>query len=329
MAISNQIEVPSRGLLNALRGVSRPSLLAFGVAILCCISGVATYFAVSRLGPYDQTSSLVPLLIINLALVLSLGALIAWRLVRLWTERRSGRAGARLNVRLVAMFSLIAVVPAILVAVFAAITINQGIENWFSKHVRDALGSAVTVAKSYERDHENSSVTDAYTSANTSERDPQLFDETGKVRAGYLFAELADLTKDRGLQASYVIDSHGPELGKTKQKSFPELKMPGPADIAQAKKGTIVIDANSNVGVVRALIRMQALNDAYLLVARRVDPKVLAYYQHTVDAVTEYNQLDQSRAQLQLLFAALYAVVSLLILLAAIWLGLWAANRLV
>jgi len=329
MAISNQIEVPSRGLLNALRGVSRPSLLAFGVAILCCISGVATYFAVSRLGPYDQTSSLVPLLIINLALVLSLGALIAWRLVRLWTERRSGRAGARLNVRLVAMFSLIAVVPAILVAVFAAITINQGIENWFSKHVRDALGSAVTVAKSYERDHENSIVTDAYTIANTIERDPQLFDETGKVRAGYLFAELADLTKDRGLQASYVIDSHGNELGKTKQKSFPELKMPGPADIAQAKKGTIVIDANSNVGVVRALIRMQALNDAYLLVARRVDPKVLAYYQHTVDAVTEYNQLDQSRAQLQLLFAALYAVVSLLILLAAIWLGLWAANRLV
>ncbi len=329
MAISNQIEVPSRGLLNVLRGISRPSLLAFGVAILCCISGVATYFAVSRLGPYDQTSSLVPLLIVNLALALSLGALIAWRLVRLWTERRSGRAGARLHVRLVAIFSTIAVVPAILVAVFAAITINQGIENWFSKHVRDALGSAVTVAKSYEHDHENSIVTDAYTIANTIERDPQLFDETGKVRAGYLFAELADLTKDRGLQASYIIDSHGNELGKTKQKTFPELKMPGPSDIAQAKKGTIVIDANSNVGVVRALIRMQALNDAYLLVARRVDPKVLAYYQHTVDAVTEYNQLNQSRAQLQLLFAALYAVVSLLILLAAIWLGLWAANRLV
>ena len=329
MAIINPVEAASRGLAGLLRGVSPPSLLAFAVAILCVISGIATYLTVSSLGPYNQTSNLVPLLIINLALVLSLGALIVWRLVRLWTARKSRRAGARLPVRLVAIFSAIAVIPAILVAVFAVVTINQGVENWFSKHVRDALASAVTVAKSYERDHENSIVTDSYVIANTLERDPQLFDETGKVRAGYLFSKLADLTKDRGLQASYIIDSHGRELGKTKQKAFPELKMPAASDIAQAAKGTIVIDANSNVGVVRALIRMQALNDAYLLVARKVDPKVLAYYQHTVDAVTEYNQLDQNRAQLQLLFAALYAVVSLLILLAAIWLGLWAANRLV
>ena len=59
-----------------------------------------------------------------------------------------------------------------------------------------------------------------------------------------------------------------------------------------------MIDANSKLGVVRALIRMQALNDAYLLVVRTVDPKVLAYYQNTVNAVSEYKRLDDDRAAL-------------------------------
>jgi two-component system nitrogen regulation sensor histidine kinase NtrY len=62
---------------------------------------------------------------------------------------------------------------------------------------------------------------------------------------------------------------------------------------------------------------------------RVVDPKVFAYYRRTREAVGEYNRLDQNRAQVSLVFAALYAVVSLVILLAAIWSGLWAANRLV
>ena len=65
-------------------------------------------------------------MLINLLLVLTLAALIGWRLARLWATRRSGRAGAKLHVRLVAWFAAIAVVPAILVAVFATVTLNVG-----------------------------------------------------------------------------------------------------------------------------------------------------------------------------------------------------------
>ena len=116
------------------------------------------------------------LLLVNLTLVLTLGALIAWRLTRLWAERRSGIAGARLHVRLVAMFAAIAVIPAILVAVFAAVTLNLGVEAWFSTRVKAALGSAVNVAEHYVQDHEQLIVADAYEIANSIEHDPQLFD---------------------------------------------------------------------------------------------------------------------------------------------------------
>ena len=330
MATTSTLERPKGGFLAGLMAASRPSLLAFGVGLLAILSGIVTYAILTGLIPYSPTSAtLVALLLVNLSLVLTLGALIAWRLTRLWAERRSGIAGARLHVRLVAMFAAIAVIPAILVAVFAAVTLNLGVEAWFSTRVKAALGSAVNVAEHYVQDHESMIVADAYEIANSIERDPQLFDASNHVRADVLFTRLAVLTKDRGLQASYILDSKGRVLGSTRQKFVPELKPPSAADLAQAAKGMIVIDANSKIGVVRALIRMQALNDAYLLVLRTVDPQVLGYYQRTVSAVSAYNQLDQNRSEVQLVFAALYGVVSLLILLAAIWLGLWAAKKLV
>ncbi|HWE05729.1 MAG TPA: PAS domain-containing sensor histidine kinase [Rhizomicrobium sp.] len=331
MATSNAIGPLGRaGLWQVIRAVSRPSRLAAGVGLLAVVSGVATYATVRGLVPYHPTSAtLIVLLLLNLSLVLTLGALIVWRLTRLWIDRRSGIAGARLHVRLVMLFSAIAVIPAILVAIFAVVTLDLGIEAWFSARVKSALGNAVHVAERYVQGNERLIIADAYEIANTIEHDPELFDEHNRVRADILFTKLAILTKDRGLQAAYILDSHGHVLGSTRQRFLPEIAPPKPGDIDQATHGMIVIDASSKVGVVRALIRMQALNDAYLLVVRTVDPQVLGYYQRTVDAVSEYKRLDQNRSSVQLVFAGLYGAVSLLILLVAIWLGLWAANSLV
>jgi two-component system nitrogen regulation sensor histidine kinase NtrY len=199
-----------------VRAISRPSRIAVGVGLLAVISGALTYATITGLAPYDATPPrLIWLLLINLALLLSLLALIAVRLVRLWTQRRSGMAGARLHTRLVAMFSTIVVVPTIFVAVFAAVTLNLGLQAWFSDHVKEALGSAVNVAYRYVHEHERLITADAYQIAYGIEGDPQLVDEQGNVRAGYLFTTLANITKDRGVQASYIFDSKGNVLGST------------------------------------------------------------------------------------------------------------------
>ncbi len=127
MATTEAVEIPANGALGVLRAVSRSSILAAGVGVLAVVSGIVTYVTITGLVPYKPTQAvLLALLLINLTVVLALGALIAWRLTRLWGERRSGAAGARLHARLVAIFSVIAVVPAILVAIFAAVTLNLG-----------------------------------------------------------------------------------------------------------------------------------------------------------------------------------------------------------
>jgi two-component system nitrogen regulation sensor histidine kinase NtrY len=300
------------------------------VGLLAAASGATTYAILSGLTPWAPSrGGLIALLLVNLTLGLSLGALIAWRLVRLWAERKSGRAGARLHVRLVAWFGTIAVVPAILIAIFAAVTLNLGLEAWFSGRVKDALGSAVNVAQHYVKEHERGIIGDAYEIANNIQRDQNLFDADKHVKPTAFFSKLNSLTKDRGLQASYIVDGHGKILASTKQQFLKDPKPPSAADISQARAGSIVVDAAPEGGTVTALIQMQALNDAYLLVVRLVDPQVFGYYRRTVDAVSEYNRLDQNRLEVQLVFAALYAVVSLVTLLGAVWSGIWAANRLV
>jgi two-component system nitrogen regulation sensor histidine kinase NtrY len=321
---------PTRDWRDWLREISIPSRLALGVGFLAIMSCSATYAILSGLARYTPTrAGLVVLLLINLSLSLILGALIAWRLVRLWAQRRSGRAGARLHVRLVTWFSIIAVVPAILVAVFASVTLNLGLDAMFSGQVQGALSNAVNVAQAYVKEHERSIVGDAFEIANTLQHDPTLFDEEKHVRIQPFSDRLNAQTKDRSLQASYIIGGDGKILASTKQAFLKDPKPPNASDLAQARAGSIVVDAVPETGIVTALIQLQALNDAYLEVVRVVDPQVLSYYRRASQAGAEYNRLNQNRSEVQLVFAALYAVVALVILLAAIWSGLWAANRLV
>ncbi len=271
-----------------LRGVSRPSQLAFGVAILAVVSGCATYALLTGLTSYTPDRvGLIALLLVNLTLVLSLAALIGWRLARLWATRRSGRAGARLHARLVAWFSAIAVVPVIVVAIFAAVTLNLGLDAMFSSRVQNALGNAVNVAEVYAKEQQRSIFGDAYEIANGIQHDPQLFDEKKHVRAGFLFTKLGTLTQRSRLAGARTF-STARVMCWAPANSAPSGIPKSPARRISLRPAP---DPSSSIPIPtparsRALIQMQAMNDAYLQVVRVVDPQVFGYYQRTRVAVS-------------------------------------------
>ena len=226
-----------------MRAVSGPSRLALAVGILAVASGAVTYALLSGLTPYTPTrTGLVVMLLVNLALGLTLGALIAWRLVRLWAERKSGRAGARLHVRLVTWFSLIAVVPAITVAVFASVTLNLGLDAMFSGQVKGALDNAVNVAQIYVKEHESSITGDAGTIADGIQHDGELFDEEQR-KSGPDGRQARGLTQDRGLQASYIVDSKRPGCWSAPSRPSSAIPPPTAADFTYARSKGPVIDA--------------------------------------------------------------------------------------
>ena len=313
-----------------LRAISRPSQLAFGVALLAVLSGCLTYALLTDLIQYKLSrGAQIGLLLVNLTLVLSLATAIGWRIARLIATRRTGRAGAKLHVRLVTWFSAIAVVPVILVAIFAAVTLNLGLDQMFSGRVKQALDSAENVAHRFIVAEARGITLSAGEIAENLAHDPTLIDTNKQLNVGLMMTKIAFMTKDRGLIGSFLLDSQGHELGKSAALNYSAELKPSTSDFADAKAGKILVDGSPDTGLVHALVRLPFLKDAYLLVVERVDPQVFGYYNRTKAAVSEYNRLNATRLETQLQFAALYAMVALVVLLAAIWSGLWAANRLV
>src|SRR5262245_49538790 len=107
--------------------------------VLALLAGVATYIALFGTGSIEANPATIPvLLIVDTALLLTLVAIGFWNIVRLWRARISGAAGARLHTRLMTWFSLIAVIPTLVVAVLLYVSLNRGMEAWFSERVQEA-----------------------------------------------------------------------------------------------------------------------------------------------------------------------------------------------
>ena len=136
---------PRRGEMRVLGPV------AVGLALL---SAFATFIVLADLTPILPTHYVVvSLLLANAAtVILLLGVIVreVWQVVQ---ARRTGRAAARLHVRIVGLFSIIAAVPAILVAIVASVTLDRGLDRLFSTRTRAAIENSLIVAEAYLRDH--------------------------------------------------------------------------------------------------------------------------------------------------------------------------------
>jgi two-component system nitrogen regulation sensor histidine kinase NtrY len=88
-------------------------------------------------------------------------ALVLREVARVIASRRARSAGLALHLRLTGVFTIVALVPTILVAVFATITVNMGLEGWFSDRVSTALGNSVDAAVAYQQEHRDDLSEDA------------------------------------------------------------------------------------------------------------------------------------------------------------------------
>ena len=165
--------------MNAMRGLriwaGRIGLrrkIAIVLAMAGLASGIATYLALTETPPFGpDPNAVLSLLNLDLVLLLLLGAVVAWRLIEVWAERRRGLAGSRLQIRLVVLFGLIAVMPTIIVAVFSYLFFSFGVESWFSDKVRTAISESQAVAEAYLHEHQQAIRADVLAMANDLNRD--------------------------------------------------------------------------------------------------------------------------------------------------------------
>ncbi len=306
-------------------GLSRKLPLILAAAALIC--GVATYGAItgsfSPAGPNSRT--ILILLNIDLIILLLIGALVAWRLVRLWIARRQGSVGSRLHTRMVALFSIVAVTPAILVAVFSALFFSFGLQSWFNDRVSTALERSLAVGKAYLSDHQQFIRADLLSMVSAINRiGPRLLENPSGFN-GFL----EDLATERSLTEAIVVRADGKVLAKTKLSFVLEFDPLPQALLQRAAGGEVVVVTSENSDRVRALAAIDSMIGAFLYVGRFVDSDVLKHMERLSRAVDEYQVLESERTGIQITFTMIYVIVALLLLLAAVWVGLTFANGLV
>ncbi len=309
-----------------LRRAGLANKLAVVLVLAAGAAFIATYALLTEATPLGKnTDTLTWLLTIDIILVLALGALIARRIAVLVLRRRQNKAGSRLHLRLVAIFSALAVTPAILVAIFASTFMYLGIQGWFSDRVRMAVNESLAVAQGYLDEHKQVIRADVLAMANDLNREgPRL------IGVPERFAQVVSTQAAlRSLTEALVFDGSGRVLARAGLSFALEFEPIPDEALNRARNGEVVLLVGEGEDRVRALLRLDRLLDTYLFVGRLIEPKVLAHMERAQGAVQEYRDLELRRFNLQVMVTLLFIVVALLLLLAAVWFGLNFATRLI
>jgi two-component system nitrogen regulation sensor histidine kinase NtrY len=301
--------------------------LTIGIAIAALAAGVFTFAAVTGTGALGlPPGSILTLVNVNLALLLVLAAILAARVVRVWAERRRGSAGSRLHVRLVVLFGLVAVTPTIIVTGFSAAFFNRGLENWFNQRVRTALEESLAASQAYLIEHQRTIRAEALAMANDLNRAAPVLLTQGPNVFGVLVERQIMV---RGLTEAVVFNATNGALVATAGLLVPPVGQPLPIwalEAARAGEVALIAPAQGEDRV-RALVGLDIPGPLMLLVGRPVDPEVLGHMERTEQTVAEYRRLEASRSGLQVTFALIFTLVALLILFAAVLVGLVIAGQ--
>lgn len=308
-------------------GILRKWLAPFAVAI-ALLSAFLTFVVLSGLTPIEPTKQVVySFLLINAGSILLLVGIIVREVWQVVQARRRGRAAARLHVQIVSLFSVIAVLPAVLVAVVANVTIDRGLDRLFSGPTREVIQNSLIIARAYTYEHAQlirGDILGMASDLSVPQARP-LYDQDRKSFLEWLTANAAA----RNLPGTMLVNKDGNVLASANTGIQQDFTTP-PQDFlsnVDEKEPQIAVFPEANY--VAAVIRLRTFPDTFLYVARLLDPRVISQLKQTEASVAEYAQIESRRLGIQVAFALMFAVIALTILMASVLIGLNFANWLV
>lgn len=304
-------------------GTLRRLLAPFAVG-LALLSAFLTFVVLVGLTPIVPTSRVVvTFLLINAATVLLLVAIIVREVWQVVQARRRGRAAARLHVQIVSLFSVIAVLPAVLVSIVANVTIDRGLDRLFSGPTRAVIEKSLIIANAYLQEHAQLIGGDIVGMANDLSRARPLYDQDRQTFRQMLTESAAK----RNLPGAMLIDKDRNILESAQTGIRQEFATPAPDFLKDVNASEPQIAVLSNY--VAAVIRLRAFDDTFLYVARLLDSRVVDQVRQAQAGAAEYANLESRRLGIQVTFALMFTVITLTVLMSAVLIGLNFANWLV
>lgn len=307
------------------RWSARRWLVPFAVA-LALLSGLLTFLVLTGLTRIDPTPEVVrSFYLINAGTILLLVGIIVRELWQLILARRRGRAAARLHVQIVSLFSIVAVLPAVLVSVVANVTLERGLDRLFSGPTKEVIQNSLDIARAYMQDHAQLIRGDIIGMANDIAHARPLYDQDRRSFRELLTASAGS----RNLPGAMIIDKNTNILESADTGMRLAYSPPAPDFLSNVNESEPEIAVLPDASYVAAVIRLRAFSDTFLYVARPLDPKVVSQLKQTEISVAEYAQIESRRLGIQVAFALMFAVIALTILMASVLIGLNFANSLV
>ena len=262
------------------------------------------------------------ILLANLILIAFLALVVGLRVLDIARDRASD-AGARLHLRFVTLFSLVAVVPAILIAVAFGVLVNRGVDQWFSNNVRAAVENGADIGRAYVMDVETDMQRDLATISNELGGDVrEVF--PNRIQFSNALTQIAGFF---GYPAIYILNGEGEVLARGETAAAPPYLAPPASALRTAAGGEeAAVEATQNPDAIRILYPLPEYGDAYLYVVRPLAPGLIGQMNTSIQSIEAYREAEESRARIQAAFALSYVETALLVLVGAVWLGLSAAN---
>ncbi len=267
-----------------------------------------------------------PLLIgLNIVLAVGMLALVGWQLRSLWRDYQAQVFGARLKLRLMLMFGVIAVLPGALVYGVSVQFVTRSIESWFDVRVEKALESGL---------HLGRSALDSLL-ADLGDKARNMAGELSDIQETSRRSALLRLREEKGVQSAALFSVGGQLLSSaTAELSSLLPDLPSQAQLKQARSSRVVSTVEGDGGklYLRVLVPVSArdvFEEPRILQLTNPVPETLA---HDADAVQgvyrDYQELQLARQGLTRIYALTLTLTVLVALFGAFALAYVMARRL-
>ncbi|HIJ83091.1 MAG: PAS/PAC sensor signal transduction histidine kinase [Magnetococcales bacterium] len=293
------------------------SLLLLVVIVITMITAQGLRGSASVAGEYSLFFLL--LLYLNLFLALVLGVLVFRKVFRLWQDRYQHRAGSKLRMRMVLMFVLLSLLPTLVIAILSLNFLNRGVDSWFSDRISLALESSLDVARAYY--HENQRTVRHDAEAIVRNRRVTSALSLGGAEATVSLLEVE--RQARGLDEIAILRADGTRLARAGELPFDPIPDLTAMNEGSSKALMIINDAGDRV---RAFVPLG--EGLFISAGHWIDRQVLGRMENIESTFTHYKKLRATHGLLKANHTVTLVLITLLLLLAAIWSGFGIANSL-
>lgn len=244
-------------------------------------------------------------------------------LLTFW-KKKVGITAFRLQKQLVGMLAVVSLLPGILVAIFASLFFNLGVQAWFGEPVKNALSESHAIVNAYLKENERSL---GYEAQKIAEEIKGKFDNIKDNREDF-DRFLTELEERYPIHEIIVLAKHRQSiLGKSQLTFALEFSLLNHQDFKIAKSKGIKTSVDRNR--IRALTALDERGEIYLWIGKIIDTKISNHIQQNQQALNLYKSLEQQRSGLEISFLIIFSMITLTLLLGAIWVGLTIANRMI